>query len=79
MSTKLGFSARFLALACISLASGDHARAGGVVVAAPAPISLTASDGACPGAPTTTCGAPASNCTPAACTDGVCASPKLMP
>jgi hypothetical protein len=46
MSTKLGFSARFLALACISLASGDHARAGGVVVAAPAPISLTASDGA---------------------------------
>jgi hypothetical protein len=35
--------------------------------------------GACPGAPTTTCGAPASNCTPAACTDGVCASPKLMP
>ncbi len=46
MTTKLGFSARLLALVLVAFAAGDHARASGVVVAAPAPISLTASDGA---------------------------------
>ena len=59
MTTKLGSSARgssvlgsgrllgrLLILGLVSLVAGDHARAGGVVVAAPSPISLTASDGA---------------------------------
>ncbi len=46
MTTKLGFSARLLALVLVAFAAGDHARAGGTVVAVPAPISLTASDGA---------------------------------
>ena len=59
MTTKLGSSARgssvlgsarllgrLLILGLVSLVAGDHARAGGVVVAAPPPISLTASDGA---------------------------------
>ncbi|HLK88947.1 MAG TPA: hypothetical protein VKZ18_03580 [Polyangia bacterium] len=35
--------------------------------------------GACPAAPATTCGAPVSNCQAASCTQGVCASVKLMP
>ena len=59
MTTKLGSSARGfsvlgssrllllgLILGLASLLAGDHAQAGGVVVAAPPPISLTASDGA---------------------------------
>ena len=51
MTTKLrfsprGFAPRLLILALISFVAGDRALAGGVVVAAPAPISLTASDGA---------------------------------
>ena len=37
---------RFLILGLVSLVAGDHARAGGVVVATAPPISLTASDGA---------------------------------
>jgi hypothetical protein len=46
MTNKLGFSARLVALVLLSLAAGDHARAGGGVVAVPPPpISLTASDG----------------------------------
>ncbi len=35
--------------------------------------------GACPGAPTSVCASPVPNCQPGVCTDGVCASPKLMP
>jgi hypothetical protein len=35
--------------------------------------------GACPAQPTSVCGAPVSNCQAASCTDGVCASVKLMP
>ncbi len=59
MNSKLGSSARGfsvlgssrllllgLILGLASLLAGDHAQAGGVVVAAPPPISLTASDGA---------------------------------
>jgi tetratricopeptide (TPR) repeat protein len=46
MTSKLGISIRLLALVLVSLAAGQRARAGGAVVAAPAPISLTASDGA---------------------------------
>ena len=58
MTTKLGSSAhglsvlglarllRLLTLGLVTLVAGDQARAGGVVVAAPPPISLTASDGA---------------------------------
>jgi tetratricopeptide (TPR) repeat protein len=46
MTTKFGFAVRFLTLGSLCLAAADHARAGGAVVAAPAPISLTASDGA---------------------------------
>jgi len=45
-SSRFGLAARLLILALVSFVAGDHARAGGVVVAAPAPISLTASDGA---------------------------------
>ena len=48
-SSALGVSTRLAIvglLGLFSLATGDHARAGGVVVAAPPPISLTASDGA---------------------------------
>jgi len=58
MTSKLGSSGGSSALAVAtrivivgllglgSLGAGDQARAGGVVVTAPAPISLTASDGA---------------------------------
>jgi hypothetical protein len=46
MTTKLGFPLRLLALVLVSFAAGDHARAGGAVVLAPPPLSLTASDGA---------------------------------
>jgi len=51
MTTKLrfsprGFAPRLLILALVSFVAGDRALAGGVVVAAPPPISLTASDGA---------------------------------
>ncbi len=45
-SSRLGFAARILILGLVSFVAADHARAGGVVVAAPPPISLTASDGA---------------------------------
>ena len=44
--SRLGFAARLLTLGLVSFVAGDHARAGGVVVVAPPPISLTASDGA---------------------------------
>src|SRR5579871_4778088 len=46
MTHKLGFPVRLLALVLVSIAAGDHARAGGAVVVAPPPLSLTASDGA---------------------------------
>ncbi|HEY6477961.1 MAG TPA: VIT domain-containing protein, partial [Polyangia bacterium] len=46
MTTKLGSSVGLLVLVLVSFAAGDQARAGGAVGAAPAPISLTASDGA---------------------------------
>ena len=44
--SRLGLAGRLLILALVSLVAGDQARAGGVVVAVPPPISLTASDGA---------------------------------
>jgi hypothetical protein len=49
MTTKVGFVARSLALIAVSFVAGDHARGAAVVAAmaaVPAPISLTASDGA---------------------------------